>query len=161
MEREAFYNAVTRYQDMVYRIALHHTGNPMDGEDAVQEVFLRLFSCRIFFESEEHLRRWLIRVSINYCRDLQRSPWKKRRVSLDTLPIEPVFEQPEQAELYREVMALPEKDRTVLNLFYYEELSVREIAEILQVKETVVTTRLSRARKKLKERLTEVWRDDE
>lgn len=161
MEREAFYNAVTRYQDMVYRIALHHIGNPMDGEDAVQEVFLRLFSCRIFFESEEHLRRWLIRVSINYCRDLQRSPWKKRRVSLDTLPIEPVFEQPEQAELYREVMALPEKDRTVLNLFYYEELSVREIAEILQVKETVVTTRLSRARKKLKERLTEVWRDDE
>ena len=161
MEREAFQDAAAHYQNMVYRIALHQTGSPADSEDAVQEVFLKLFTCRTPFEGEDHLRRWLIRVTVNHCRDLQKSPWKRRRVSLDALPVEPVFQQPEQAELYREVMVLPEKYRTVLDLFYYEELSVREIAEILQIKQSAVTTRLSRARTKLKERLAEVWNDDE
>lgn len=161
MEREAFQEAAARYQDMVYRIALHQTGNPADGEDAVQEVFLKLFTCSVPFEGEDHLRRWLIRVTVNHCRDLQRSPWKRRRVSLDALPVEPSFQEPEQAELYREVMALPEKYRTVLYLFYYEELSVREISEVLGIRTTAVTTRLSRARTKLKERLAEVWNDDE
>lgn len=161
MERETFQEAAARYQDMVYRIALHQTGNPADGEDAVQEVFLKLFTCSVPFEGEDHLRRWLIRVTVNHCRDLQRSPWKRRRVSLDALSVEPSFQEPEQAELYREVMALPEKYRTVLDLFYYEELSVREIAEVLGIRTTAVTTRLSRARTKLKERLAEVWNDDE
>ena len=81
--------------------------------------------------------------------------------SLETLPEEPVFQEPQEEELYREVMALPEKYRTVLDLFYYEELSVREIAETLGIKESLVTTRLSRARARLRERLTEVWQDDE
>lgn len=161
MEQTQFLNAVARYQNMVYRIALHQTGSPADGEDVMQEVFLRLFTCKTPPEGEDHLRRWLIRVSVNYCRDLQKSPWRKRRVSLETLPEEPVFQREEEAELYREVMALPEKYRTVLDLFYYEELSVREIAEILGVKESLVTTRLSRARARLKERLQEVWKDDE
>lgn len=161
MERNAFQEAVSRYQDMVYRIALHQIGSPADGEDAVQEVFLKLFTCQAPFDGEDHLRRWLIRVTVNHCRDLQKSPWKRRRVSLDALPVEPVFQQPEQAELYREVMALPEKYRTVLYLFYYEELSIREIAEILRIKQSAVTTRLSRARAKLKEHLAEVWKDEE
>ena len=72
-----------------------------------------------------------------------------------------MFQQPEEAELYREVMKLPEKYRTVLELFYYEELSVREIGEVLGVRETLVTTRLSRARARLREQLREVWQDDE
>ena len=161
MEKQQFLEAVRQYQDMVYRIALHQTGNPPDGEDAVQEVFLRLLTSKKPPEGEEHLRRWLIRVTVNYCRDLLKSPWRKRRVSLETLPEEPVFQQPEEAELYREVMKLPEKYRTVLELFYYEELSVREIGEVLGVRETLVTTRLSRARARLREQLREVWQDDE
>jgi RNA polymerase sigma-70 factor (ECF subfamily) len=159
MEQALFTGAVRQYQDMVYRIALHCFGDPQDAEDAVQEVFLRLYTQEKPFDSEDHLRRWLIRVTVNVCRDALRSPWRKRRVSLDAIP-EPTFEQPEQAELYREVMKLPEKYRTVLDLFYYEELSVKEIAEVLRLRPSAVTTRLSRARAQLKERLTEVWQDE-
>ena len=160
MERTLFEHAAVRYQNMVYRIALHYFGNSQDAEDAVQEVFLRLYTAEKSFESPEHLRRWLIRVTVNVCRDVLRSPWRRRRVSLEELPEEPVFDQPEQAALYREVMALPEKYRTVLNLFYYEELSVKEIGELLGLRTSAVTTRLHRARARLKEQLGGVWQDE-
>ena len=116
---------------MVYRTALHALGSPQDADDAAQEVFLRLFRHKEPFEGEEHLWRWLLRVTVNYCRDVLKSPWRRRRVSWEELPETPAFDKPQQAALYREVMALPEKYRTVLNLFYYEELSVREIGELL------------------------------
>lgn len=78
----------------------------------------------------------------------------------DSLENQPAFETPEQGELYQAVMSLPEKYRTVLDLFYYEELSVREIGEVLGLSQSAVTTRLSRARKLLRERW-EAWQDDE
>lgn len=160
MERSAFQATVGQYQDMVYRVALHQFGVLQDAEDAVQEVFLRLYTEEKLFESGEHLRRWLIRVTLNVCRDTLKSPWRKRRVSLDTLPDQPVFDAPEQGELYQAVMALPEKYRVTLYLFYYEELSTKEIAELLGLRQTAVTTRLSRGRELLKKRL-EAWQDDE
>ena len=161
MEKTEFDNAARQYQDMVYRIALHHFADRFDAEDAVQEVFLRLFTWGKPFESGEHLRNWLIRVTVNVCRDILKSPWRKRRVPLDSLPEQPVFDRQEQEELYRAVMALPEKYRTVLDLFYYEELSTREIAGVLHIRQTAVTTRLARAREQLKHQLTEVWQDEE
>ncbi len=160
MERTQFNDAVHRYQDMVYRIALHHHANPADAEDAVQEVFLRLFTREKGFESGEHLRRWLIRVTVNVCRDTLKSAWR-RNVPLDSVGELPAFEQPEQRELYQAVMALPEQDRTVLDLFYYEELTTKEIARLLHIRQTTVTTRLSRARERLKRQLKEAWQDDE
>lgn len=160
MDKTRFTHAVEQYKNMVYRTALHALGSSQDADDAVQEVFLRLFNCRGTFESEEHLRRWLLRVAVNYCRDVLRSPWRKRRVSWEEVPEVPVFDRPEQAALYREVMALPEKYRTVLNLFYYEELSVKEIGELLGLETSSVTTRLARARRRLKERLGEDWQDE-
>lgn len=160
MEKTQFNDAVRQYQDMVYRVALHVTGSPQDAEDTVQEVFLRLYTQRTAFDGPEHQRRWLIRVTVNLCRDLLRSPWRRRRASLTEVPDEPVFDREEQGELYREVMALPEKYRTVLYLFYYEEMTVREIGEILGLRTSAVTTRLQRARAKLREQLTEVWQDE-
>lgn len=161
MDKERFTAAVEAYQDMVYRTALHALGTAQDADDAVQEVFLRLFVCKKPFQGEEHLRRWLLRVTVNLCRDILRSPWKKRRVPLEEAPAQPVFQQPEEEALYREVMALPEKYRVILDLFYYEELSVREIGSLLGLEISTVTTRLSRARAKLKERLGEGWQDEE
>ena len=149
MPNNPFNSAARQYQDMVYRIALHSFGNPQDAEDAVQEVFLRLYTAEKPFEGPDHLRRWLIRVTVNVCKDALKSPWRRRRVFLE-----------EQGELYREVMRLPEKYRTVLYLFYYEELTVKEIGEILGLRTSAVTTRLHRARAKLKEQLTEVWQDE-
>ncbi len=161
MERREFTNAVEQYQDMVYRVAVHYFATSPDGEDVVQEVFLRLYTREEPFESQEHLRRWLIRVTVNVCRDVLKSPWRKRRVSLEALPDQPVFDRPEQEELYREVMALPEKYRVVQDLFYYEELSTKEIAQVLNLRQSAVTTRLFRARELLRQRLKEVWKDEE
>lgn len=160
MEKTLFNSAARRYQDMVYRLALHTFGNPQDAEDAVQEVFLRLYTREEPFEGPDHLRRWLIRVTVNVCRDALKSPWRRRRVPLEDLPETPVFDRPEQGELYLEVMRLPEKYRTVLYLFYYEELTVKEIGEALGLRTSAVTTRLHRARARLREQLTEVWQDE-
>lgn len=160
MDKTSFTAAVERYQDTVYRVALHVLASPQDADDAVQEVFLRLYTAQKSFQSEEHLRRWLLRVTVNYCRDVLRSPWRKRRTSLDKLPPQPVFQKPEQEALYQSVMTLPENYRIVLVLFYYEELSVREIGALLNLETSAVTTRLSRARAKLKEQLGEVWQDE-
>lgn len=158
MDKAGFTCAVERYQNMVYRTALHALGSSQDADDVVQEVFLRLFNQRGTFEGDEHLRRWLLRVTVNYCRDILKK--RKRWASWEEIPEIPVFDRPEQAALFREVMSLPEKYRTVLNLFYYEELSVREIAAMLGVGVSTVTTRLARARDRLKERLGEDWQDE-
>ena len=161
MDQAEFTGAVERYQDAVYRVALHALGSPQDADDAVQEVFLRLYTAQKTFESEEHLRRWLLRVTVNRCRDVLRSPWRRRTAPLEgQLPAEPEFEAPEQEALYRAVLSLPERYRLVLGLFYYEELSVKEIAGLLGLEVSAVTTRLSRAREKLKELLGEVWQDE-
>lgn len=160
MDKTSFTAAVERYQDTVYRVALHVLASPQDADDAAQEVFLRLYTAKKPFQSEEHLRRWLLRVTVNYCRDVLRSPWRRRRASLEEVPPQPVFQQLEEEALYQAVMTLPEIYRIVLVLYYYEELSAREIGELLELETSAVTTRLSRARAKLKEQLGEVWQDD-
>ena len=99
MDKARFTAAARQYQNMVYRTALHALGSPQDADDAVQEVFLRLFRYKEPFAGEEHLRRWLLRVTVNYCRDVLKSPWRKRRVSWEELPETPVFDQPRQADL--------------------------------------------------------------
>jgi len=160
MDKEPFTRAVERHQDMVYRLALHTLGSAQDAEDAVQEVFLRLLRWEGDFESPEHLRRWLLRVTVNHCRDVLKSPWRRRRVSLEDIAEPPVFDRPEEDALYRTVMSLPEKYRTVLDLFYYEELSTAEIAGLLRLSRTAVTTRLNRARMALKNQLGGKWQDE-
>jgi len=162
MDKVTFTRAVEEYQDMVFHLALHMLGTPADADDAVQEVFLRLFRQAAPFQGEEHLRRWLLRVTANYCKDVLKSPWRRRRASLEEVPaVDPAFRREEERALYEAVMALPEKYRAVLDLFYYEDLPVREIGEILSISPSAVTTRLSRAREMLKLRLGEEWQDDE
>lgn len=161
MERIEFEDAVRQYQDMVYRIAFQYFGNGADAEDITQDAFVKLYTWKEPFEGAEHLRRWLIRVTVNLCKDVLKSPWRKRRASMDALSDMPVFQEPEEDALYREVLRLPEKYRVVLELFYYEELSTKEIAEVLNVRRSAVTTRLFRARELLKQRLAEVWQDEE
>ena len=160
LDRETFETAVARYQDTVYRVALHALGSQADGEDTVQEVFLRLYTYAKPFESDEHLRRWLIRVTVNVCKNTLKSRWR-RRVSLDERGELPVFDQPEDETLFKAVLSLPDKYRVVLYLFYYEELTTAQIAQALDLKQSAVTTRLSRARGLLKAKLGEEWQDDE
>lgn len=155
MEQAVFYDLVRRYKDMIFRIAWNYFGNPFDAEDMVQETLMKLYTANPAFESEEHAKHWLIRVTLNLCKNTVRSPWRRRTVSLEEASDLVSFDKPEQSELFQSVMGLPEKYRTVLYLFYYEDLSVREIAQLLLVKESAVTTRLSRARQMLKSELME------
>jgi RNA polymerase sigma-70 factor (ECF subfamily) len=149
--------AVEKYWDMVYRIALNYYGNKSDAEDTAQDVMFKCWQSVKHFDSDEHARHWLIRVTINRCKSVLRGFWRKNQISQDEIPDTAVWDNKEQRELYSAVMTLPEQHRTVLYLHYYEELTTREIAETLGQSEAHIRTRLSRARKKLKE----VWTNDE
>ena len=116
---------------------------------------MRLYSANAEFESEEHIRNWLIRVTINQCKHLFRSPWRKVE-NIDDYAATLSFGQTEDRELFCTVMSLEQKYRTVMLLYYYEGYSTAEIASLLGVPANTVSTRLSRARAKLKNVLTEV-----
>jgi len=142
---------------MIFRVALNHLGSACDADDAVQDVLLKLYTAAPVFENENHIKSWLIRVTINHCKSLLRAPWRR---SLRLEDFELSFESPEQSELFYKVMALPEKYRIVLYLHYYEDYSVREVAELLGITISAVTTRLNRARNKLKLELGEGLRHE-
>lgn len=154
MTENTFTAAAERHLDMVYRVALNWLRNPADAEDAAQTVMLRLWQTDTDFADEDHLRRWLARVTLNVCKDMTHSPWRRHNVPLEELP-EPVFSDPERREVYQEVMALPAKYRMPLYLYYYEGYSVAEVGELLRLNASTVQTRLARARAKLKLTLME------
>lgn len=152
--QEFYTSAVQQYLDMVYRIALNWFRNPADVEDVAQTVMLRLWQSEAEFEGEEHLRHWLARVTVNYCKDLSRSFWKRRVVPLESHK-EPTFTDPAKQTLFHEIMELPSRYRVPLYFYYYEGYSIAEVGELLQLKESTVKTRLARAREKLRARLEE------
>ena len=158
MKRTEYIKKVERYSNNLYKIALSYCKNKYDAEDILQNVFIKLLQSEEEFQSDEHLKRWLIRVTVNCCKDYCSSFWKRRMTGLDEARREYVqeFSTLEQSELYEQVLKLPEKYRVVIHLYYYEEYSVKEIAEILEIKETTVQTQLMRARKKLETKLMEV-----
>jgi len=152
-ERE-FTAAAEQYLDMAYRLALSACGSAADAEDAVQNAMLRLWRTDTEFESGEHLRRWIIRVTLNECRRITGHPWRRRSVPLESCP-EPVLEDREKRALWEAVAALPEKYRVPLYLYYYEGYDVNEVGELLDLKPSTVQTRLARGRERLKKLLTE------
>ena len=146
--------AAEQYLDMVYRIALNWFKAPADAEDAAQNVMLRLWRTDTAFQSGEHLRRWLARVTVNECKRIACHPWRSRTVSLEGCA-DPVFDDRAKRELYQAVMDLPGKYRVPLYLYYYEGYAAEEVGEILGLKSSTVQTRLARGRGKLKTMLTE------
>lgn len=154
MTEQQFTDAVKRYLDMVYRIALNWFRNPADAEDAAQNAMLRLWRTDTEFQGEDYLRHWLVRVTLNECKRMSAHPWRRRTVPLDQCP-EPVFSDPAQQTLYQEVMELPVKYRVPLYLYYYEGYKVDEVGELLGLNASTVQTRLARARAKLKTQLKE------
>lgn len=150
-----FTDAAERYLDMVYRIALNWFRNPADAEDATQNAMLRLWRTDTDFQGEDHLRHWLVRVTLNECKRMSAHPWRKRTVPLSECP-EPVFSDPGRQTLYQEVMELPAKYRVPLYLYYYEGYKVDEVGELLGLNASTVQTRLARARAKLKIQSEEV-----
>ena len=156
MQGEQEFNlAVEQYLNMVYRIALNWFGSVHDAEDAAQEVMLRLWKNTSGFEGDAHLRHWLVRVTINVCKDLSRAPWRLHSVPLAQAPPQPCADEPEAQAVVEEILRLPKKYRVPLYLYHYEGYSVREISALLRANPSTIRTRLSRARELLKHQLEE------
>ena len=134
------------YGTMVYRLAYSRTRCAADADDIYQEVFIRYYQKRPSFDSEEHRRAWLLRVTVNRCRTLFASAWFRHRAALEECAGQ---EERKETQLDGALQALRPGDRTVLHLFYYEEMSVREISALLKKKESTVRTQLTRARRRL------------
>ncbi len=155
LTEQEFHQIAESQLNMVYRLALSWLRSPADAEDAAQNAMLRLWRTDTQFQGEEHLKRWLVRVTVNECKRIALHPWRKRNVPLEEAVGAPVFEDPDQGALYQAVTALPEQYRVPLYLYYYEGYSVSEVGELLGLKAATVETRLVRARAKLKTMLTE------
>lgn len=150
-----------KYQNNLYAAAFNVCKNAEDAKDVVQDTFIQYYSIKKEFDDEQHIRAWLMRVAINKAKNINRTFWRRNKVPLEDYMETLTFETLESEELFETVMKLPEKYRIVIHLFYYEDYSVHEIAEILKITDSNVKVRLSRGRGLLKERLQEEWEDDE
>lgn len=150
--RDFLSNAMDVFGDAVYRLALCHLQNTEDAEDVFQDVFLLLHKEEAARQwSPEHLKAWLLRVTINRCHNMARSRMKRQTLSLDELP-ELTSELTEKDnELWEALGRLPAKFRVVILLFYVEGYKTEEIAELLACPNATVRSRLRRGRQKLKE----------
>lgn len=155
MTQTEYVRAVERNNRRLFLIALSFLGNRTDAEDALQDTFLKLWKRTEKFENDEHTDKFLTRVCINVCRNMLRSPFRKRCTDIEDAQSLYTFDSTEDYDLFCAVMSLPVKERTVVHLFYYEDKSVREIAGDLHVTESAVKTALHRARTHLKIRLKE------
>lgn len=153
---------VKKYSDIIYKVAYSMTKNKSDADDIFQEVFLKYlkYSNNHEFESEEHLKKWLIKVCVNQGKDLLSSNWNKI-ISTDddenSIDIQDTFNIEENSiinlDLKNALDKLPPKYRTVIYLFYFEQLSTKDIAKIIGSNSALVRVYLNRARKILKENL--------
>ena len=143
------------YYQLIYRVAFSQVKNHADAEDITQEVFLKIIRHDMRYQSMEHERAWIVRVTVNLCRDLLKSKWHRTSVSMEDVSeaqrgsCENFTEI--QDDMMWAVLQLPEKYRHCLYLFYYEDYSIKEIAQSLEMPENTVKTNLKRGRQALKE----------
>lgn len=145
--------AVEQYADTVRRLCMIHLKNYADTEDIFQTVFLKYALSTAAFESQEHERAWLIRVTINACKDLLKSFFRSRTVSIEEILEQPAAPSEEHREVLEAVLSLPVKYREVIYLHYYEGYTAPEIGRILGKNVNTVYSLMKRAREMLRDRL--------
>lgn len=151
----AQFNAyAAKYMDTVFRLAFSMLKSPADADDVTQNVLLSLYRTDYQFESDEHVRSWLMKVTVNECRKVWRRPFR-RHENIDDYAETLAFEDPSYQDLFEAIMQLDRDKRTVIVLYYIEGYSIKEIAEILDVPAATIGTRLARARAKLAQYLKE------
>ena len=153
MDRTCMEEKYRQYSNTVFRTAYACVKHLAEAEDITSEVFMKYFTCNQRFDSQEHEKAWLIRVTVNRCRDLFRSSRFKKYADMEEY--EPFCEMDEEHEVMEAVMSLPKKYRTAVHLYYYEGYSTEEIAKITNSTATAVRKQLSRAREMLKNKLGE------
>ena len=155
MNSEQFTRYAESYIDTVFRVAFNYIKSAADAEDITQNVFVKLLKEEKPFESEEHVKRWLIRVAINECKNLTKARWW-RQENYEDFAAALSFDNPAHSDLFYAVMELPKKYRMPIYLHYYEEYSTQEIAEILKTPKNTVCAQLRRGRELLRKSLQEV-----
>lgn len=153
------YKAMDACGDTVYRLALCRLGSRADAEDVFQEVFLKLLCDTTDFQDSEHLKAWLIRVTLRQCASLRRSAWFRHTAPLEALPDAALPQTEDHSDLWQAVSELPPDLRTAVWLHYVEGYKSDEIAHLIGCRAATVRTRLHRARKQLRFELEE--NDDE
>lgn len=145
--------AIERYGDTVRRLCIIHLKNEADTQDIFQTVFLKYLLHDQPFDSEEHEKAWLIRVTLNACKDLLKSFFRSRTVPLEELTTQAADLTDERREVLSAVLELPQKERDVVYLHYYEGYTAPEIGGLLGKNVNTIYTHLARARERLRERL--------
>ena len=144
---------IEKYRNNLYTAAFNVCKNAQDAEDVVQDTFLQYWSQKKEFETEQHIRAWLLRVAINKAKNKNNTFFRRNALPLEDYMETLAFQSEESSELFEAVMKLPEKYRIVVHLFYYEDYSVKEIADILKITPGNVKVRLSRGRMSLRNTL--------
>lgn len=149
---EEFSAIAEKYMDSIFRLALNYMRSRTEADDITQNVLIKLYRTEKKFQSGDHLRYWLVRVTVNECKRALVSPWRKME-SIEQLREGFVFPEEGRRELFDAVMALPKKYRVPIYLYYYEDYSTEEIGRILKVPSATVRTHLRRGRQQLKDSL--------
>ena len=147
--------AIDLYGDTVKRICMVHLKNYSDTEDIFQTVFLKYVLHAPAFDSPEHEKAWIIRVTINACKDLLKSFFRSRTLPLDSITEKPGQPQPEYSDVLEAVLSLPDKYKDVIYLYYYEDYTAAEISRLLNKNVHTVYTLMNRSREILKQKLEE------
>jgi len=159
-------SVVARYRDMVYAIALTHTRDKTDADDVFQEVFLAYHRKLPVVRDEEHRKAWLIVTAVNCAKQVTASSWRRKTVPLPVegaeaaVPATFTFKTEQQDAIFRAMSALPEAQRTAMHLFYFEDLPIARIAELLDLELGAVKMRLSRGRELMRGQLQGAYFND-
>ena len=154
LERQAIEYALERHGKRILHLAYSYLHDRAEAEDVLQDTVVKYLQKKPVFESLEHEKAWMLRVAINLCKNRLKSSWNRTKAELtDDLPSSGIPE--ENIMLYEAVQALPPKYREVVHLYYYEDMSSRQIASILEKRESTVRSLLLRARTMLKDDLRE------
>ena len=144
---------IERYSDLIYRVAYMNVRIKADADDVFQQVWYIFFQKERAFDSEEHRRNWLINVTLKCCKKIYSSYRYKNTVLLEDFPLLEEEMPEKDYEVYSAVMSLPEKYRSVIYLYYYENFTAEEIGEMLKTNSSTIRSRLKRGREKLKQQL--------
>ena len=147
MTEQEFCEQYAKYKNTVYSVIFNYVQNAEDTADLLQEVFIKLYSTDTQFTGDEHRKAWLIRVSVNMCKNHLRTIKNRKNVVLEEDIL--YFDQTADNELLKVVLTLPEKYRIPIHLFYYEDYSIKDIATVLDLPESTVKIHLKRGREKL------------
>ncbi len=150
-DKQLFTKIYYQYLDTVYRISFSFLKNEHDAKDAVQEVFIKLLNSNKEYENEEHIKAWLIVTTSNYCKNIVSGWWWKRKTIEDSEMVQKNITS--EDEIINLVLALPDKYKIPIYMYYYEGYSSKEIAKILGKPDSTIRTYLQKARKLLKEEL--------